>query len=521
MGEGKTIKISLPAEQDSQHYVRFRCRYMRRIAPTVSVQALSLLVSWIAVNVNLDFSTVVGVFLPSTATYNERFMATGNTGFGGGINWPAMGTFSQYGFASMSTGSGHSSGAGDASWAVNNSEALLDWGYRAMHGSVTVAKQAIAAYYSTSIQYSYYSACSGGGRQGLKEVQLYPNDFNGVVVGAPPWWLTHLHPWAVQVGKWNLPESGANRIPATMFLPIKEEIYRQCDPADGLTDGVISSPYTCNFNASALACSSTRTTNCLKPAQMATFNSLYSDWRDPAGNYLFSPFALGGSYSSLAGGTTEPSGFGTDFVSDMVVNDEAWDWHTFNTSIVAQADNKADIASANADIFDLSPFEAAGGKLIHYHGMADSLIPTSSSILYREKVALAMNKGSASLNEFYRMFLIPGMGHCRNSDVAPWFISGGGQSIANNSHSVPGFSDAQHDIVLAMMDWVEKGVAPNSVIATKFEGDSNKNVVVNQRPICTYPNEAKYDGTGNVNSSSSWACQSGSPIEIPKNMLGH
>jgi feruloyl esterase len=116
-------------------------------------------------------SYMVGLFLPSTATYNQRFMTTGNTGFGGGINWPAMGTFVQYGFASMSTNSGHSSGAGDASWALNNPEALTDWGYRAMHGSVVVAKKVIAAYYGSSISYSYYSACSGGGRQGLKEVQ--------------------------------------------------------------------------------------------------------------------------------------------------------------------------------------------------------------------------------------------------------------------------------------------------------------------------------------------------------------
>ena len=116
-------------------------------------------------------SYMVGLFLPSTATYNKRFMTTGNTGFGGGINWPAMGTFVQYGFASMSTNSGHSSGAGDASWALNNPEALADWGYRAMHGSVVVAKKVIAAYYGSSISYSYYSACSGGGRQGLKEVQ--------------------------------------------------------------------------------------------------------------------------------------------------------------------------------------------------------------------------------------------------------------------------------------------------------------------------------------------------------------
>lgn len=386
-------------------------------------------------------SYMVGLFLPSTATYNKRFMTTGNTGFGGGINWPAMGTFVQYGFASMSTNSGHSSGAGDASWALNNPEALIDWGYRAMHGSVVVAKQVISAFYGSTASYSYYSACSGGGRQGLKEVQMYPEDFDGVVAGSPPWWLTHLHTWVVNVGMQNLPLSSANRIPATMFTPIKNEIYKQCDPADGLTDGVISAPYSCNFNSSTLACTKTKTTNCLKPGPLDTLNSLYSDWRDASGNFLFPPFALGADYYNLVSSTSAPSSFGTDFVKYMVVNDANWNWTTFNTSVVTYAD-QLDPGTANADNYDLSPFQAAGGKLIHYHGMADSLIPTGSSILYREKVAEAMS--GTTLNDFYRMFLIPGMGHCRDSTVAPWFIAGGGQSIANSSHSVPGFSDAKH-----------------------------------------------------------------------------
>jgi feruloyl esterase len=463
-------------------------------------------------------SYMVGVFLPSNATYNQRFMTTGNTGFGGGINWPALGTFVQYGFAVMSTDSGHNSGAGDATWALNNPQALTDWGYRAMHGSVVVAKQIIDAYYGSPVQFSYYSACSGGGRQGLKEVQLYPEDFDGVVAGAPPWWLTHLHSLVVQVGMWNLPESGANRIPASMFLPIKEEIYRQCDPQDGLTDGVISAPYSCNFSSAALACSSTKTTSCLKPTALATFNTLFSDWRDPSGNFLFPPFALGADYYGLAGSTTAPSGFGIDFVADMVVNNENWNWTTFNTSIVARAD-QLNPGDANADDFNLSSFQSRGGKLIHYHGMGDSLIPTGSSILFREKVAEAMK--DTTLDDFYRMFLIPGMGHCRDSDVAPWFIAGGGQTIANSSHSVPGFSDAQHDVVLAVMAWVEKGDVPDSIIATKFLDDEDSADVVNQRPICAYPNQAKYVSSGNVNGSSSWACQAGDPISVPEAVLGH
>jgi feruloyl esterase len=132
-----------------------------------------------------------------------------------------------------------------------------------------------------------------------------------------------------------------------------------------------------------------------------------------------------------------------------------------------------------------------------------------------------MNLTSTGLDDFYRMFLIPGMGHCRDSTVAPWFIAGGGQSIANSSHSVPIFSDAKHDAVFAVVAWVENGTAPDSLIATKFLNDSDPTVVFNQRPICAYPNVATYDGVGNVKASSSWACQSGDPISIPQAMLGH
>jgi len=122
------------------------------------------------------------------------------------------------------------------------------------------------------------------------------------------------------------------------------------------------------------------------------------------------------------------------------------------------------------------------------------------------------------LNDFYPIFLIPGMGHCKDSDVARWFIAGG---ITNSSHSVHGFSDAQHDVLRTVMDCVEKGIAPDSIIATKFKGDDDIGDVVNQRPICAYPSEAKYSGTGNVNASESRECEAGSPISIPQNMLGH
>ena len=145
------------------------------------------------------------LFLPDQ--WNNRFMATGNGGFGGFIDWTDMGSLSHYGFATMSTNTGHYSNTSDGSWALNQPEKVFDWGYRAMHESVVLSKQAIKAYYGNDTSFNYYSGCSTGGRQGLKELTMFPDDFDGIIAGAPAWWTTHLQPWTAQVALANLPVS--------------------------------------------------------------------------------------------------------------------------------------------------------------------------------------------------------------------------------------------------------------------------------------------------------------------------
>ncbi|GME30551.1 tannase and feruloyl esterase [Neofusicoccum parvum] len=172
------------------------------------------------------------LFLPNI--WNSRFLATGNGGYGGFTNWVYMGMFSQYGFATLSADTGHISGIGDTSWALNAPERVVDWGYRAMHGSVDLGKKVVQAYYGNRINYSYYAACSTGGRQGLKEVQEYPEDFDGVLVAAPAWLLTRLPALAIQLANLNLPSDDPKHIPADMFSTITSEILKQCDGQDGV-----------------------------------------------------------------------------------------------------------------------------------------------------------------------------------------------------------------------------------------------------------------------------------------------
>ncbi|KAL9112888.1 MAG: hypothetical protein Q9227_002965 [Pyrenula ochraceoflavens] len=476
-----------------------------------------------------------GLFLP--VSWNQRFATGGNGGFGGGINWPDMGTFSNYGFAAMATDTGHISATGNASWALNHPESIIDWGYRAMHGSVVLGKQIVNAYYGSNVSYSYYASCSTGGRQGLKEVQVYPEDFDGVLVGAPAWWTTHLQTWSVEVGLLNLPNDSPSHIPSSLFPTIQAEVNKQCDPQDGVTDGIISSPSTCSLDLSTLLCtsSSTNSSSCLSPAQLTTLSRIYTPYYTTNSTFLFPALTPGSEpgWSGLLGPTDNNtvSPLGYSYIQSFLLNSSSsstYDYTTYTDSLVSLAD-ALDPGNATADSFDLSAFRARGGKLIHYHGWADPLIPTGSSVYYRQQVEKTMLPSSSSssssssgitndvdvdIDNFYRFYLIPGMGHCQGSSPgvdAPWYIAGGGQAqglTPRSTYSVPGFQDEKHDALLAMMGWVERGDAPEEIVATKFRGDSVAEGVERQRPLCRYPLVARFDQSrGGVDEAGAWACE--------------
>ena len=469
-----------------------------------------------------------GMFLPDD--WNERLMGAGNTGFGGGIDWQEMGPLSLYGFAMISTDTGHLSNPGHASWANNAPIHQALWGGVALHQSVVLAKQIVKSYYGRNATYSYYSACSGGGRQGLKEVQAYPEDFDGVIAGAAPWLLTHLHPWAVHVALPNVLADRSDIVTDAHFDVFAAEVVRQCDAQDGLTDQVVADPYGCQFDYASLLCNSTTYNNtssvCFSTGQLDVLKATYTDWRNSTDDskLIWPSFSLTGKPEGLVGSQNDgaPSGFGTEYIENFVMNNTSWDWHTINDSVVTLADI-LNPGSANADDFDLSNFKTRGGKLITYHGLSDPLIPTGSSIYYYEQVLSTMSNGSsipsqdrststAALDDFYRMFLVPGMAHCSwDTGSHPRYFAGAGQPLPTGSsgHSVPGFEDPQHDIVLALMAWVENGTAPASLTATEWQNRNVAEGVTIQRPICPYPQQAKFQG-GAAEDASSWVCASGS-----------
>ena len=472
-----------------------------------------------AVGINVQSSNTssynLGLFLPQK--WNARTMTAGNGGLGGGINWPDMGSFTQYGFAAIATDTGHVSNSSDGTWALNHPESIIDWGYRAMHGSVVLGKQVIEAYYgngtddaTSKIAYNYYASCSTGGRQGLKEIQQYPEDFDGIAVGAPAWWTTHLQTWSEHLGILNLPLTSPSHIPTSLFPVYVAEVTRQCDVQDGVKDSIVSDPYGCNFYPEALLCTATSNSSaCFTPPQLSTLYHIFSDWVETNQTFVFPGLTLGADPTFLAGVTTEPSPLGQQFIENFYLNVTEYDYTQFDFATV-QLIEKLDTGNATADKFDLSAFHAKGGKIIMYHGLADQLIATGSSTYYYKHVLATMGTQGVNVDDFYRLFLIPGMGHCAGSTNAPWYIGGGNQVefVNGAEYSVAGYVDAQHDVLLAMMRWVEEGVAPDSLIATKFINDTVSLGVQSQRPLCVYPEQARYQGVGSVDSAENWACES-------------
>ncbi|RYP21995.1 hypothetical protein DL765_001901 [Monosporascus sp. GIB2] len=478
--------------------------------PVNATQLPALCAVGINVKSSANSSFNFALFLPEGGTWNERLMTTGNGGTGGGINCVYrldMGALSHYGFATMSTDTGHLSDGRDTSWGFNAPESLFDWGYRAMHGSVVIAKEIVNKYYATpeGIRYSYYAACSTGGRQGLKEIYLHPDSFDGISVGAPAWWVTHQTGAMLYWGLLNYPASDPKHISPSLFPAIVAKIQEKCDGQDGLIDGIVSDVYGCDFDFDALLCApDLDSLGCLTPEQLATIKRFHGDWVAANGTFIFPGATLGIDPTFLLGDGTDAM-LEHGYYTNWVFNDTEWDYTQFSFRDVLFADT-IDPGNASADDYDLSTFHKRGGKILHHHGDADFVIPSTSSIYYYKEVSNTLTAKNVDMDDFYRFFLVPGLAHCYGSPNAPWYVAAAAQSLTGATHSVPGFEDADHDVILALMRWVEEDVAPDKIIATKFRNDTVSAGIQSQRPICAYPRRAKYI-SGDPDMESNWECR--------------
>ncbi len=441
------------------------------------------------------------VWMPA-AGWNGKFQGVGNGGFAGAISYGGLGAAVKGGYATASTDTGHQAGGTDASWALDHPEKVIDFGYRAIHETTEKAKTIIAAFYGDAPRRSYFSSCSNGGRQALMEAQRYPADYDGIIAGAPANYWTHLLATAI-VDVRALKDDPASYIPASKIPAIEAAALDACDQRDGLKDGIIENPAACDFDPSAILCKGTDSDSCLTAPQVAALKKLYAGPRDSKGGQIFPGYSPGGE-SGGGGWSTWITGakpgaslmyaFGTQFFKNMLFENAAWDYHTFNTD---RDTRKADDQLArvlNATDPDLKKFRDRGGKLILYHGWSDAAIAPLNTIDYYKTVVATM--GGKNIGQFVRLYMVPGMQHC-----------GGGPGPNVFGQATVPQTDPQHDVAAALERWVEQGAGPGQIIATKYKNGNNPaSGVARTRPLCPYPQVARYKGSGSIDDAANFVC---------------
>jgi len=435
------------------------------------------------------------VWMPSSG-WNGKFEGIGNGGFAGSITYEGLAGAVARGYAAASTDTGHT--GGNASWALGHPEKIADYGHRAVHEMTEKAKSIVSAFYGGGPKRSYFASCSNGGRQALMEAQRYPNDYDGLIAGAPANYFTPVlsgFAWNLQA----LSNDPSSYIPPAKLKAIETAALAACDARDGVTDGVIDDPTKCNFDPSVLLCKGSDSNDCLTEKQVMALKKIYSGPRNSKGDQITAGFVPGGETGpggwSLWITPAEPSRalqyfFSTQAFANMVYNDPKWDFKTFNLDRDSKLADEKLGKSLNAIDPNLKAFKARGGKLILYHGWSDAALPPVNTINYFQSVVSKMGQRDAS--SFVRLFMVPGMQHC-----------GGGPGPSSFGQIVTAAqSDAQHDLTLALERWVEQGIAPDQIIATKRQGAA----VVRTRPLCPYPQLARYKGSGSTDDDANFVC---------------
>ena len=421
-----------------------------------------------------DSEIKMELWLPASG-WNGKFEANGNGGWTGSISQATLAAGLEHGYAAAMSDLGHEGGS--ASFAVGHPEKLVDFGYRAAHEMTVAAKAIIAAYYTQPLQESYWTGCSAGGRSALMEAQRYPTDFDGIVAGSPglDWTGRAFHAvWIAQAAH----KTEASYIPREKYALIHNAVLAACDARDGVKDGVLEDPTTCHFDPKQLECKSGDGADCLTAAQVETARTIYSPVVNPrTKDTIFPGFEPGSEngWGTMAG--PRLFSIGGDFFKFIVFNDPNWDYRTFDfDSGVARAEKVAGFLDAKDA--DLEAFRNHGGKLIQYHGWADPQIAPGSSVRYYKKVLDTMG-GAAKVESFYRLFMVPGMAHC-----------GGGDGTSS------------FDMLTALERWKEQGKAPGQIPAARVrEGKVDRT-----RPLCPYPQVAKYKGTGSTDEAANFVC---------------
>ena len=438
-----------------------------------------------------DSEIKFALWLPPSG-WNGKYVQIGNGGWAGAIPYRNFVDSLTRGYAVAGTDDGHEGGGG-AAWAIGHPEKLIDFGYRAVHETSVQAKAIVRAFYGSDPSRSYFIGCSDGGREALMEAQRYPDEFNGIIAGAPANNWSHLFTGFVWNEQAALSTPGSS-IPPAKLPAIQNAVLAACDSLDSVKDGLLEDPRACKFDPSVLLCKAADSPECLTAAQIDTLKKIYAGPKNPrTGEQIFPGYPPG---TEAAQGTwaawitpANPANaiqfnFGNTYYGQAVFEDPKWDFRKFDfDKDLRFGDSKAGVV-LNSMNPDLRSFRAEGGKLLQYHGWGDAAISALSSIDYYDSVQTFLSRFPdgrttrpvvlSPITDFYRLFMVPGMGHC-----------GGG--AGPNSF----------DTLAPLEAWVEKGVAPEQIIG-KGNGMS--------RPLCVYPKVARYKGSGDANDASNFQC---------------
>jgi feruloyl esterase len=423
-----------------------------------------------------DSDIKIEVWLPRSG-WNGKFQAVGNGAFNGNIATAAMGAALARGYATSSTDTGHT--GNNASFGLGHPEKVIDFGWRAVHEMTTAAKAIVTRYYEDTPKYSYWNGCSAGGRQAMKAAQRFPQDFDGIIAGAPGLDWTGRAAQAVRVAK-TLEKNEAARLSSTQAQVLHRAVVQACDALDGVKDGLIENPTRCTFDPAVVQCKGSEESACLTAAQVDTARLLYSTAPNSKTGRAITALLPGSELGwTDLGWTQSARATGLDQFRYLVFKDPAWTIQQFNwESDMARAE-ETDANTINALDANLKPFIARGGKLIQYHGWSDPQISPSNSTQYYSRVVETLG-GADKVRDSYRLFMAPGMGHC-----------GGGEGPNT------------FDMVSALERWVEQGQPPDQIVASH----ATNGVVDRTRPLCPYPQVAVYKGTGSIDDAANFTCR--------------
>jgi len=438
------------------------------------------------------------MWLPESGDWNGRFLGVGNGGFAGSIGYRQMAGYLKRGFATAGSDAGHQADAGDASWAFGRPEKIKDFGWRAVHLTAERAREVVRTYYDKPLRKAYFDSCSDGGREALMEAQRFPEDYDGILAGAPANAWTHMVSSGVDVAQQTIGDPAAYI--SSMKLPaVQRASLAACDAADGVKDGIIGDPAKCHFDPVVLLCKGPDSIECLTQPQVNSLKAYYRGGVDGQGKSIFPGYTPGdeNGWHEWVLGNAPGSGYGALYVENyfryMVSGDPKWNVLTANVDQSLQQAIARTSSELDATNPDLSRFATRGGKLIVYHGWNDPAISPWNSVAYYKSVQQQMGEDKA--DSLMRLYMVPGMEHCTSGPGADSFGQLG----------IPTATGSKYGLFDSLVDWVEKGSPADNVVATK---DEQGGKVEMSRPLCAYPKIAKYKGSGDTTDAANFSCAS-------------